>query len=216
MHDLRALREQAGDLRAAMRRRGQGETLAPTIDRAVELDRDRRATIQAVEERKAARNALSQEVARRKKGGESTDDAQASSRALGDEIAKLEGELSASEAELNSLLLQLPNVVLDEVPDGGEEGNKVVREWGTPRAADGIAPHWEVGEKLGLFDLPRGAKIAGSGFIVFRGGGAGLVRALLNLMLDLHTREHGYEETWVPVLANRAAMTCTSQLPKFE
>ncbi len=216
MHDLRALREQAGDLRAAMRRRGQDQILAPSIDRAVELDRDRRATIQAVEERKAARNALSHEVARRKKAGESADEAQASSRALGDEIAKLEGELAASESQLNSLLLQLPNVVLDDVPNGGEESNRVVREWGTPRGIDGIVPHWEIGEKLGLFDLPRGAKIAGSGFIVYRGEGARLVRSLLNLMLDLHTQEHGYEETWVPVLANRAAMTGTSQLPKFE
>jgi len=216
MHDLRALREQAGELRAAMRRRGQDQQLAPIIDRAVELDGDRRATIQAVEERKAARNALSQEVARRKKAGESADQAQASSRALGDEISTLEGELAASEGELRTLLLQLPNSVLDDVPSGGEENNRVVREWGTPRAAGGIAPHWETGERLGLFDLPRGAKIAGSGFIVFRGQGARLVRSLLNFMLDLHTGEHGYEETWVPVLANRAAMTGTSQLPKFE
>lgn len=216
MHDLRGLREQAGDLRAAMRRRGQDQVLAPTLDRAVELDRERRATIQAVEERKAARNALSQEVARRKKAGEAAGDAQASSRALGEEIARLEAELGASEAELNSLLLQLPNVVLDDVPGGGEESNRIVREWGTPRAAEGAAPHWETGERLGLLDLPRGAKIAGSGFIVFRGDGAALVRALLNLMLDVHTREHGYEEIWVPVLANRAAMTGTSQLPKFE
>ncbi len=216
MHDLRVLREQAADLRAAMRRRGQEEILAPTIDRAVELDRDRRATIQAVEERKAARNALSQEVARRKKAGETADEAQASSRALGDEIARLETELAAAESELENLLLQLPNAVLEDVQSGGEESNKVVREWGTPRAADGVAPHWETGERLGLVDMARGAKIAGSGFIVFRGEGARLVRALLNLMLDLHTREHGYEETWVPVLVNRAAMTGTSQLPKFE
>lgn len=216
MHDLRALREQAGDLRAAMRRRGQEEILAPTIDRAVELDRDRRATIQAVEERKAARNALSQEVARRKKAGESAEEAQASSRSLGDEIARLGTELTAAERELEQLLLQLPNSVLDDVQSGGEESNKVVREWGAPRAADGRAPHWETGEKLGILDMARGAKIAGSGFIVFRGEGARLVRALLNLMLDVHTREHGYEETWVPVLANRAAMTGTSQLPKFE
>ncbi len=216
MHDLRALREQAGDLRAAMGRRGQDKALAPTIARASDLDRERRATIQAVEERKAARNALSQEVARRKKIGENADDALASSRALGDEISKLEAELGAAEEELNSLLLQIPNVVLDDVPDGGEENNKVVREWGVPRATGGVAPHWEIGGKLGLMDLPRGAKIAGSGFIVFRGAGARLVRSLLNLMLDLHTGEHGYEETWVPVLANRAAMTGTSQLPKFE
>ena len=216
MHDLRSLREQAGDLRAAMRRRGQEDSLGPTIDRAVELDRERRATIQAVEERKAARNALSQDVARRKKAGESADEAQAASRALGDEIAQLESELSRSEGELNSLLLQVPNAVVADVPDGGEEHNKVVRAWGEPRSADGAAAHWEIGERLGLLDLPRGAKVAGSGFIVFRRAGARLVRSLLNLMLDLHTRDHGYEETWVPVLANRAAMTGTSQLPKFE
>ena len=216
MHDLRALREQAVELRAAMRRRGQEQALAPIIDRAVQLDGERRSTIQAVEERKAARNALSQEVARKKKAGQSADDEQAGSRALGEEIATLEGELGAAQTELDSLLLQLPNGVLPDVPDGGEESNTIVRSWGEPRAASGVAPHWEVGEKLGLIDLPRGAKIAGSGFIVFRGAGAGLVRGLLNLMLDLHTREHGYEEIWVPVLANRSAMTGTSQLPKFE
>jgi seryl-tRNA synthetase len=216
MHDLRALREQAVELRAAMRRRGQEQALAPIIDRAVQLDGDRRSTIQAVEERKAARNTLSQEVARKKKAGQSADEEQAGSRALGEEIATLEGELAAAQDELDSLLLQLPNAVLADVPAGGEESNTVVRSWGEPRAASGVAPHWEVGEKLGLIDLPRGAKIAGSGFIVFRGAGAGLVRGLLNLMLDLHTREHGYEEIWVPVLANRAAMTGTSQLPKFE
>ena len=216
MHDLRSLREQAGDLRAAMRRRGQADSLGPIIDRGVELDRDRRATIQAVEERKAARNALSQDVARRKKAGESADEAQAASRALGEEISQLESELARSESELNSLLLQIPNAVLADVPDGGEENNKVVREWGEPRSAEGVSPHWDIGEKLGLLDLPRGAKVAGSGFIVFRRAGARLVRSLLNLMLDVHTRDHGYEETWVPVLANRAAMTGTSQLPKFE
>ncbi|HUR92016.1 MAG TPA: serine--tRNA ligase [Gemmatimonadaceae bacterium] len=216
MHDLRALREQAGELRAAMRRRGQEESLAPTIDRAVELDRDRRATIQAVEERKAARNALSQEVARKKKAGENADEAQARSRSLGDEISRLEDELAASQGELDSLLLQLPNATLADVPEGGEAGNKIVREWGSPRGTDEAVPHWEIGEKMGLLDLPRGAKVAGSGFIVFRGAGARLVRSLLNLMLDLHTTEHGYEETWVPVLANRDAMTGTSQLPKFE
>src|SRR5687768_12061483 len=214
MHDLRALREQAVELRAAMRRRGQEQALAPVIDRAVQLDGDRRATIQAVEERKAARNALSQEVARKKKAGQSADEEQAGSRALGEQIATLETELSAAQAELDSLLLQLPNAVLPDVPDGGEESNTVVRSWGEPRAATGVAPHWETGEKLGLIDLPRGAKIAGSGFIVFRGAGAGLVRGLLNMMLDIHTREHGYEEFWVPVLANRSAMAGTSQLPK--
>jgi len=92
----------------------------------------------------------------------------------------------------------------------------VIRSWGTPRAADGVKPHWEVGEALSLIDLTRGAKISGSGFIVFRGAGARMVRAFMNFMLDLHTREHAYEECWVPVVVNRAAMTGTGQLPKFE
>jgi seryl-tRNA synthetase len=91
-----------------------------------------------------------------------------------------------------------------------------VRAWGTPRE-DGAAlvPHWELGERLGVLDLPRGAKISGSGFIVYRGAGARLVRALMNLMLDVHTAEHGYEEVWVPLVVNRASMIGTGQLPKF-
>jgi seryl-tRNA synthetase len=103
-----------------------------------------------------------------------------------------------------------------DVPEGGEEANAVVRAWGTPREAEGVKPHWEIGESLAVLDLPRGAKVAGSGFPAFRGQGARLVRALMQFMLDLHTREHGYEEVWVPFVANRAAMTGTSQLPKFE
>jgi seryl-tRNA synthetase len=92
----------------------------------------------------------------------------------------------------------------------------VQKSWGTPREANSVKPHWEVGEALGLFDLPRGAKISGSGFIVYRGTGARLVRAFMNLMLDTHTGSHGYQENWVPVVVNRASMTGTGQLPKFE
>ena len=128
MHDLRALREQAGELRAAMRRRGQDQQLAPIIDRAVELDGDRRATIQAVEERKAARNALSQEVARRKKAGESADEAQASSRALGDEIKGLEEKSKAAQEKLDALALVLPNSPLADVPTGADE-HGILNDW---------------------------------------------------------------------------------------
>jgi seryl-tRNA synthetase len=114
------------------------------------------------------------------------------------------------------MMLEIPNITLPDVPAGGEECNVIVRERGTARAPEGVRPHWEIGEALGILDLPRGAKIAGSGFVVFRNRGARLVRAFLNFMLDLHTREHGYEEVWVPFLANRASMTATTQLPKFE
>jgi seryl-tRNA synthetase len=210
------VREHIDALRAGMSRRGVLDALSPTIDRAVTLDKLRRETIQAVEERKAARNAVSQQVGQRKRAGESADDLQQQSRALGDEIARLDRELADTESELSTILLELPNVTLDQVPAGGEDKNAVVRSWGAPRERARVQPHWEIGSRLGLIDFERGARISGSGFIVFRGQGARLVRSLINLMLDVHTREHGYEETWVPVVVNRASMTGTAQLPKFE
>jgi seryl-tRNA synthetase len=216
VHDLRMVREHIDALRAAMRRRGALDALSPAIDRAVTLDKSRRDTIQAVEERKAARNSVSQQVAQRKRAGEAADDLQQRSRALGDEIARLDQELAQTERELSAILLEIPNVTLDSVPAGGEESNTVVRAWGQPREGARVQPHWEIGGRLGLIDFERGAKISGSGFIVFRGDGARLVRALMNLMLDVHTREHGYQETWVPVVVNRASMVGTAQLPKFE
>lgn len=216
MHDLKMVRENIDALRAGLRRRGALHSLSPTIDRAIALDKSRRETIQAVEERKAARNAVSQRVGERKRSGEAADDLQQQSRALGDEIARLDRELAETEGQLSAILLELPNITLEEVPSGGEESNAVVRTWGSPRESAGIAPHWELGSKLGLIDFERGAKISGSGFIVFRRAGARLVRSLMNLMLDVHTRDHGYEETWVPVVVNRASMTGTAQLPKFE
>lgn len=216
MHDIKALREQVDALRDGMRRRGKLEQLGPLIDRAEALDRDRRLNIQAVEERKAARNSATQEVARRKKAKENADDLVAQSRAIGEEIARLETELAAAETELERILLEIPNLTLADVPDGDEEHNVIVREWGSPRREGGLRPHWEIAESLGIIDLARGAKISGSGFVLYRGAGARLVRSLMNLFLDVHTREHGYEEVWVPVVVNRAAMTGTAQLPKFE
>jgi len=216
VHDLRAVRENIDALRAGLRRRGALDTLSPTIDRAIGLDKARRETIQAVEERKAARNAVTQQVGERKRAGQSADELQQQSRALGEEIARLDRELAETESQLSAILLELPNITLDEVPAGGEDSNAVVRSWGTPREGARVKPHWEVGASLGLIDFERGAKISGSGFIVFSGAGAHLVRSLMNLMLDVHTREHGYQETWVPVVVNRASMTGTAQLPKFE
>jgi seryl-tRNA synthetase len=215
MHDARLVREAPDSLREGMRRRGKLDALGPAIDRAVALEAERRAAIQAVEEKKAARNATSQEVAKRKKAGESADALLAKGKALSDEIVTLEARQAAAQSELDDILIGLPNITLPEVPAGGEEANSVVRSWGTPKPAGG-APHWETGEKLGILDLQRGAKISGSGFIVLRAGGARLQRALVNLMLDTATREHGYEEATVPFLVNRESMVGTGQLPKFE
>src|SRR5437016_10368812 len=126
---MRMVREHIDALRAGMRRRGANDALS-TIDRAAELDKWRHETIQAVEERKAARNAVSQQVGQRKRGGESADDLQQQSRALGDEIATLDRELAQTEAELSAILLELPNLTLDDVPAGGAANNAVVRSWG--------------------------------------------------------------------------------------
>ena len=199
-----------------MRRRGKLEALGPLIDRAEQFDRDRRTTIQAVEERKAARNQASLEVARRKQAGEDAGALIVSTRALGEEIAHLEKELAVTQRELDAILLEIPNVPLPGVPEGDASANAVVRSWGEPRSGASVRPHWEVGEALGLIDLARGAKIAGSGFVVYRGLGARLQRALMTFMLDLHTGEHGYDEAWVPLFVNRDSMVGTGQLPKFE
>jgi seryl-tRNA synthetase len=216
MHDVRLVRERLDELREAMRRREALVALGPQLDRCEGLERERRLLIQAVEERKAARNASSQEVARRKRAGEPADDLIAQGRALGEEIGRLERELGDAEGQLQSILLEVPNVTAPDVPAGDESHNVIVRSWGEPRQSAGVRPHWEIAAEHGLIDLERAAKISGSGFAVFRGSGARLVRALLNFFLDVHTREHGYEEIWSPVLVNRASMTGTGQLPKFE
>ncbi|MBC7895605.1 MAG: serine--tRNA ligase [Cytophagaceae bacterium] len=216
MHDFRVLRDQVELLRGAMQRRGKLEALSSLIDRGVGLDVERRAMIQAVEERKAARNVNSQEVARRKKNKEDATDLITAGRALGEEIARLEGELATSEQELHAILLELPNITLEDVPEGDEAHNRIEKSWGTPREAAGCKPHWEIAGALGILDLERGAKISGSGFVVMRGLGARLTRSLMNYFIDVHTAEHGYEEVWVPIVVNRQTMIGTGQLPKFE
>ena len=153
------VRENIDALRAGLRRRGALDSLSPTIDRAIALDKSRRETIQAVEERKAARNAVSQQVGERKRAGEPADDLQQQSRALGDEITRLDRELAETENQLSSILLELPNITLDEVPPGGEEGNVVVRSWGAPRQDSRVKPQggW-LESRVDRFE--RGAKSA--------------------------------------------------------
>ncbi len=216
MHDLHALRTDPDAIRNGLSRRKMLGAGGALVDHAVTLDGERRAIIQRVEEIKARRNAVTQEVAKLKRAGGDAEQIMAEGRALGDEIDALQMHLNSTEEELQAVVLQIPNVPLPEVPAGGEENNEHVRSWGTPRSAESVAPHWDIGARLGLFDLERGAKISGSGFIVYRGDGARLVRALMNLMLDTHTREHGYEETWVPAVVNSASMFGTAQFPKFE
>jgi seryl-tRNA synthetase len=216
VHDIRVLREQMDVLRGALERRGALEALRPVLESAERLERDRRSMIQAVEERKAARNAASQEVAQKKRNKENADDLISRARDLGDEIAKLESELAEIEQGLQKILYEIPNMTLPDVPAGGEDHNKVVKEWGTPRREAGLKAHWDIGAALGIIDTERAAKVSGSGFVAYRGMGARLARALLQYFMDTHADDHGYEEVWPPDLVTRASMTGTGQLPKFE
>ena len=216
MHDLRLVREQMHVLRDGFERRGKLDTLGPILDRLDGFEKERRVLIQAVEDRKARRNAITQDVAQKKRGGEDATKLVTASREIGTEITRLEVSLAETERAVSLLMLELPNITRDDVPAGDETQNVVVRSWGVPRDNTGVRPHWDVATELGMLDIARGAKISGSGFIVYRGLGAKLVRALINLMLDTHTTEHGYEETWVPLVVNRTSMFGTTQLPKFE
>jgi seryl-tRNA synthetase len=213
--DIKRLRQDPDGVRAALRRR-LDPSVDGMLDAMLDLDRKRRELLVEVEGQKAGRNVASEEVARRKQAGQSAADLLAVLKASGDSVKALDAEVRTIDARLEDLLLNVPNVLHAGVPDGDAAANSVVRTWGEiPAFGFTPKPHWELGEALGLLDLPRGAKISGSGFPVFTGMGARLVRALANFMLDLHTREHGYTEICPPFLVNRATMTGTGQLPKF-
>jgi len=214
--DLKRLRQDPDGSRASLLRR-RDPAIGPLVDAILELDRQRRELLVRAESLKAERNAASEEVARRKRAGEAADELMARLRVSGDEVKTLDVRLREVEAALDQRALAVPNFPSDEIPDGDESANRVVRVWGAPRRLDfEPRPHWELGSALGILDLAAGAKLAGSGFPLLRGLGARLVRALSGFMLDLHTKEHGYEEVAPPYLVNRATATATGQLPKFE
>lgn len=216
MIDLKRLRQDPDGSRASLLRR-RDPSVGPLLDALLDLDRQRRELLVQVESLKAERNAATEEVARRKRAREPADELLASLKASGDEVKALDARLRDVEAALDQRALAVPNFPAADTPDGDASANRVVRTWGGPPGFDFTPrPHWELGSALGILDLPAGARIAGSGFPLFRGLGARLVRALSGFMLDLHTREHGYEEVAPPYLANRATLTGTGQLPKFE
>jgi seryl-tRNA synthetase len=216
MLDLRLIRQDPDAFRAALARRRNTEATNGAVSRVLELDTERRALIAEGDERKARRNAASQEVAARKRRGEGADDLIAEVRGVGERIKEIDARLREVEGEIDDILLRVPNLPDPSLPEGGEEANATVRCWGEPRELPFAAkPHWEIAAALGILDLPAGAKVAGSGFPVYRGLGARLQRSLINFMLDLHTREHGYTEVEPPFVVNRDAMQGTGQYPKF-
>ena len=216
MIDLKRLRQDPEGSRASLLRR-RDPALAESVDALLDLDRERREMLVRVEALKAERNAATEEVARRKRAKEPAEDLMAKLKESGEQVKLLDGRLREVESALERLALTLPNFPSDLTPDGDATANRQVRTWGEPPLLDfQPKPHWELATALGILDLPAGAKLTGAGFPVLRGAGARLVRALAGLMLDLHTREHGYIEIAPPYLVNRATLTGTGQLPKFE
>jgi len=214
MLDPRLLRERPEVVEAAAQARGAAVPLTEFL----EADGRRRALLREAEDRKAQRNRLSETIAAAKRRGEDVAPAVEEARRLGDTIREAAARLREIEAELLGLVLRFPNVPHPSVPVGASADDNVeVRRWGTPRAfAFEPRPHWEVGDVLGILDFERASKIAKARFVVLWGAGARLERALTQLMLDLHTKAHGYREVWVPHLVNAQAMTGAGQLPKFE
>lgn len=216
MLDLRRIRQDPDQARRDLARRLDREAMAQ-FERVLELDGEWRAVLSRVEQLRAERNAASREFGNRKQAGEDVSALQADLAARAATLRDLEEDLREFESLIGSHLLTIPNVVRGDIPDGDASANSELRGWGTVRQFPfAPRPHWEIGTALGLFDLQRGAKIAGSGFPLFTGQGARLVRGLASFLLDLHTREHGYVEVQPPYLVNDATARGTGQLPKFQ
>ena len=215
MHDIRFIRENPAAFDAALSRRG----LAPMAAELLAMDEARRAKILAAETAAAAQNAASKEVGAAKARGDNAEFERlralvAEKKAEG---ARLTEEAGAEDARLKDALMRIPNMALDEVPEGPDEtANVEIRRWGTPRVMD-FKPleHFDIPAAKDGLDFPTAAKLSGSRFVVLRGAVARVHRALAQFMLDLHTSEHGLAETWTPVLVKEEAMYGTNQLPKF-
>lgn len=215
MIDIRQVREAPDTLREALRRRGRRDA-DEVVATLANLDAKRRTILQDVEQRKSERNRASEEVAQRKKRGADAAPLIAELKDLSDSIKTKDQALRDVDATLRERLLWIPNIPLPDVPEGDASANRLERSWGEPpRFSFAPRPHWDLGQALGILDLARGAKLSGSGFPLFRGAGSRLIRALLQFMLDLHTREHGYEEVSTPYLVTGETAQGTGQLPAF-
>lgn len=211
---LQRLRDDADTIRRGAAAKGEDETL---VDAAIEHDERRRRLLGDVDTMRAERKHVSAQVgAAMKAGGAGGDELRARSVELGNRIAADEEQLRVLEAQLEDLLLRIPNPPDPDVPVGGEDASVIVRTWGEPEASEGKKPHWEVADALRMFDLAAGAKVTGSGFPVYVGAGSRLQRALIDFFLDLHTSEHGFTEVWPPALVNEASARGTGQIPDKE
>lgn len=215
MLDPKLLRSDPDKVRKALESRGES---SEQFDRFLEIDERRRSLLVKSEGLKAERNRVSEEIARMKREKIDATSEIERMRGVSQEIKELDAQVSEVESEIEGILLRMPNLPAETTPIGKDASdNVIVRTWGEPRKFDfEPALHWDIATTLDIIDFERGSKISGSGFILYKGLGARLERALLSFMLDLHTREHGYVELFTPYLINRRAMTGTGQLPKFE
>ncbi len=213
MHDLTYFRTHLDEMAKRLEERG----FALNVEEFRELDRKRRAAVTESEQLQAQRNAASAEIGKLRKQGVDTGEAQRQVREMGERMGALEEQVKALDEEFRAMLAGIPNVAHQSVPVGkSSEENVEVRRWGAPRSFD-FEPkaHWDLGQELKILDLERAAKITGARFAVYWGLGARLERALIQFMLDVHTREHGYTEVLPPFLINSASLFGTGQLPKF-
>ncbi|MFH1477754.1 MAG: serine--tRNA ligase [Verrucomicrobiota bacterium] len=216
MLDIKMIREREAEMRAALARRGA----AAHLDALLQADQKRRRLVTDVEHLKRQRNTASEEIGKLKKTGQDTVAKQVAVKATGEQVAALDDQVQQVDRELNSLLLMIPNTPHKSVPDGKSAAdNQVVRAHGVPQSGNAGAfkpkTHLELGESLGILDFKRAARMTGAGFPLYVGLGARLERALVQFMLDLHVKEHGYTEVSTPFVCNSAAMTGTGQLPKM-
>lgn len=214
MLEARYLREHLDEVREKIASRGQSIDLGPFVS----IDGERRKALQEWEGLRALQKRVSDDVSKRKREGKDAAELIGEMKKVSLEMKELDGIIEAKEKALQEFLLIVPNLPHASVPKGRDSSENVeVRRWGEiPQFDFDPKPHWELGEELGILDFKAGAKIAGARFTLYWDLGAKLERALINFMLDLHTREHGYREVLPPFMVNRVAMTGTGQLPKFE
>ncbi|AFC27008.1 SerS [Paenibacillus mucilaginosus 3016] len=214
MLDVKLLRGDLDRVKQGLSNRGAN---LDDLDRFTSLDTNRRQLLQEVEQLKNRRNVVSQEVAQLKKAKENADHLIEEMKVVGDRIKALDEEIRVLEADLDSILMSLPNMPQDSVPVGSsEEENVEIRRVGdVPAFGFEPKPHWEVAQALDILDFENAGKVTGSRFVFYKGLGARLERALINFMMDLHADQHGYEEMLPPQIVNRDSLTGTGQLPKF-
>jgi seryl-tRNA synthetase len=213
MLDIRFIREETDRVKEGLRRKNTEVDL----DALLKMDETKRARLREAENFRAVLNRVNKEIGALKREGKPATEKIDEMREVSRRIKERESEVQALDEEMENLLRSIPNLPHDSVPVGGESENREIRRWGDEPAFDFTPrPHWELAERNDLVDFKRGAKITGSGFLLFKNGGARLERALIRFFIDFHVRQNGFEEVSPPFLVNRAAMTGTGQLPKME